>query len=62
MQATAFQNWYPDTFGYPLMYNISGTLHTHVLAWKADLDIAGTTNSINIHNMKVWHCPTPLTC
>jgi Cu2+-containing amine oxidase len=35
------------------MYNISGTLHTHVLAWKVDLDIGGTQNSVNIHHMKV---------
>jgi Cu2+-containing amine oxidase len=36
-----------------LIYNVSGTLHTHVLGWKADLDIGGTSNSVNIHEMKV---------
>uniref|UniRef100_A0A383WJJ4 Amine oxidase n=1 Tax=Tetradesmus obliquus TaxID=3088 RepID=A0A383WJJ4_TETOB len=53
VQAAAFQNSYRKNFGYPLMFNISGTLHTHVLAWKVDLDIAGTSNSVNIHHMKV---------
>jgi Cu2+-containing amine oxidase len=53
VQAAAFQSYYRNNFGYPLMFNISGTLHTHVLAWKVDLDIAGTSNSINIHHMKV---------
>uniref|UniRef100_A0A383VT45 Amine oxidase n=1 Tax=Tetradesmus obliquus TaxID=3088 RepID=A0A383VT45_TETOB len=53
VQATAFKAAYRDSFGYPLMYNISGTLHTHVLAWKVDLDIGGTQNSVNIHHMKV---------
>jgi Cu2+-containing amine oxidase len=53
VQATAFRPNYPKTFGYPLIYNVSGTLHTHVLGWKADLDIGGTSNSVNIHEMKV---------
>lgn len=63
VQATAFRPNYPKTFGYPLIYNVSGTLHTHVLGWKADLDIGGTVNSVNIHEMKVrvdlcgyWFC------
>jgi Cu2+-containing amine oxidase len=59
VQAAAFQNYYRNNYGYPLMFNISGTLHTHVLAWKVDLDIAGTSNSVNIHHMKVrlgWRC------
>jgi hypothetical protein len=55
VQATAFKAPYRESFGYPLMYNISGTLHTHVLAWKVDLDIGGTQNSVNIHHMKVSH-------
>jgi Cu2+-containing amine oxidase len=53
VQATAFKAAYRDNFGYPLMYNISGTLHTHVLAWKVDLDVGGTQNSVSIHHMKV---------
>ena len=28
-------------------------MHTHVLAWKVDLDIAGTHNSLNMLNFKV---------
>jgi hypothetical protein len=31
----------------------AGTVHTHVLAWKVDLDIAGTQNSLNMINFKV---------
>eukprot|EP00882_Tetradesmus_deserticola_P006545 GHRQ01006887.1.p1 GENE.GHRQ01006887.1~~GHRQ01006887.1.p1 ORF type:complete len:732 (+),score=281.45 GHRQ01006887.1:152-2347(+) len=53
VQAAAFQSYYRNSYGYPLTFNISGTLHTHVLAWKVDLDIAGTSNSVNIHHMKV---------
>lgn len=53
VQAAAFQQGYRNTFGYPLTYNISGTLHTHVLGWKADLDIGGRSNSVNIHTMRV---------
>lgn len=53
VQATAFRANYPRSFGYPLIYNVSGTLHTHVLGWKADLDIGGTSNSVNIHELKV---------
>jgi hypothetical protein len=30
-----------------------GTIHTHILAWKADLDIAGTSNSLNLLRFKV---------
>lgn len=53
MQATAFRSNYPRSFGYPLIWNVSGTLHTHVLGWKVDLDIGGPSNSINLHEMKV---------
>lgn len=53
VQAAAFRPGYRNNFGYPMTYNISGTLHTHVLAWKVDLDIAGQTNSVSLHNMKV---------
>lgn len=53
VQATAFKSSYPRSFGYPLIWNVSGTLHTHVLGWKADLDIGGTSNSVNLHEMKV---------
>jgi hypothetical protein len=53
VQATAYRANYARSFGYPLIWNVSGTLHTHVLGWKADLDIGGTSNSINIHEMKV---------
>jgi hypothetical protein len=31
----------------------AGSVHTHVLAWKVDLDIAGTHNSLNMLNFKV---------
>lgn len=57
VQATAWRPNYGRSFGYPLIYNVSGTLHTHVLGWKADLDIGGTSNSVNIHEMKVRQGP-----
>jgi Cu2+-containing amine oxidase len=53
VQATAYRPGYSKSFGYPLIWNVSGTLHTHVLGWKVDLDIGGTSNSVNIHEMKV---------
>jgi len=33
----------------------AGTVHTHVLAWKVDLDIAGTHNSLKMLDFKVRH-------
>lgn len=36
-----------------LLFLFAGTLHTHVLAWKVDLDIAGTQNSLNMLHFKV---------
>lgn len=36
-----------------LLFLFAGTVHTHVLAWKVDLDIAGTQNSLNMLHFKV---------
>ena len=30
---------------------MSGTIHDHMLNWKVDLDIAGTSNSIRMDNI-----------
>lgn len=32
-------------------YDVSGTIHDHMLNWKVDLDIAGTNNSIRMDNV-----------
>lgn len=32
-------------------YDVSGTIHDHLLHWKVDLDVAGTANSIRIDNV-----------
>lgn len=31
--------------------DVSGTIHDHLLNWKVDLDIAGTSNSIRMDNV-----------
>jgi hypothetical protein len=36
-----------------LLLMFSGTVHTQALAWKVDLDIAGTHNSVKLHTIKV---------
>jgi Cu2+-containing amine oxidase len=35
---------------YVIRYDVSGTIHDHMLNWKVDLDIAGTSNSIRMDN------------
>jgi Cu2+-containing amine oxidase len=36
---------------YVIRYDVSGTIHDHMLNWKVDLDIAGTSNSIRMDNI-----------
>lgn len=42
-----------NRFAYPLMWNISGSLHNHVVSWKVDLDVVGRSNSVNMHAIGV---------
>jgi Cu2+-containing amine oxidase len=51
--AGGFRPYMRNKFGYPLMYNVSGSIHTHLIAWKVDMDILGTRNSINMHTIGV---------
>lgn len=51
--AGGFLPYMRNKFAYPLMYNISGSLHTHLMAWKVDMDILGTANSVNMHTVGV---------
>ncbi|KAI8472809.1 MAG: copper amine oxidase [Monoraphidium minutum] len=51
--AGGFSPYMRGKFGYPLMHNISGSLHTHLMAWKVDFDILGTANSINMHEIGI---------
>jgi Cu2+-containing amine oxidase len=37
---------------------VGGTIHNHHLAWKVDLDIAGTANSVRIHEIKMGEADT----
>jgi hypothetical protein len=37
----------------------AGTMHAQVLAWKVDLDIAGTQNSVKLHTVKVGRTEGP---
>jgi hypothetical protein len=48
-----------NKFAYPLMWNVSGSLHNHVVAWKVDLDVAGRSNSVNMHQIGVQKSETP---
>jgi len=58
VQANVVNRNYPNRFGYPLSYGVGGTIHNHHLAWKVDLDIAGTANSVRIHEVKMGEADT----
>ncbi|GBF94702.1 hypothetical protein Rsub_07585, partial [Raphidocelis subcapitata] len=49
--AGGFMPYWRNKFGYHLMYNVSGSLHNHLIAWKVDLDVAGRSNSVNMHTI-----------
>jgi Cu2+-containing amine oxidase len=51
--AGGFMPYWRNKFAYPLMYNVSGSLHNHLIAWKVDLDVAGRSNSVNMHTIGV---------
>ena len=53
VQANAQSGSYPARFGYPMNWGVGGTIHNHHLAWKVDLDIAGTQNSVRTHEIKM---------
>ena len=55
IQATYYQpNGINARYGYPTFYNISGTIHSHTLAWKVDLDVGGSAaNSVRLHKIGV---------
>jgi Cu2+-containing amine oxidase len=58
-QANVWSPSHKYRYGHPMQYNISGTIHDHMLHWKVDLDIgrgtgaAGVNNSVRIDEMKV---------
>jgi len=41
------------------MWNVSGSLHNHLIAWKIDFDILGTANSVNMHTIGVQKTQIP---
>ncbi|KAM0789976.1 hypothetical protein ACM66B_005309 [Microbotryomycetes sp. NB124-2] len=41
-----------DRYGYQIHDGLSGSMHTHVLAFKADVDILGTANTLQHHQVK----------
>lgn len=55
VQSSTWRTGYNNKFGYPLFWNVTGTVHTHMLAWKVDLDVEGTANSVNMHTLGVSH-------
>ncbi|KIZ06096.1 hypothetical protein MNEG_1864 [Monoraphidium neglectum] len=57
--AGGFRPYMRNKFGYPLMYNVSGSIHTHLIAWKVDMDILGTRNSINMHTIGLQKTTIP---
>lgn len=36
-------------YGYHIHDGLSGSMHTHVLNWKIDIDILGTSNTVGFH-------------
>ena len=51
--AGGFAPYWRNKFAYPLMYNVSGSIHNHLIAWKVDLDVLGTANTVNMHTVGV---------
>ena len=41
------------------MWNVSGSLHNHLIAWKVDVDVLGTANSVNMHSVGVQRKEVP---
>ena len=58
-QAAYWSITHGNRYGHPLHYNVSGTIHDHMLHWKVDLDISGpssprgSNNSVRLDEMKV---------
>ncbi|GAA6007466.1 hypothetical protein JCM11491_004172 [Sporobolomyces phaffii] len=38
-------------YGYHIHDGLSGSMHTHVLNWKVDIDILGTNNTLGMHTV-----------
>lgn len=57
--AGGFRPYMRNKFAYPLMWNVSGSLHTHLIAWKVDMDILGTANSVNMHSIGLQKTTIP---
>lgn len=57
--AGGFQPYMRNKFAYPVMYNVSGSLHNHLIAWKIDFDIVGRQNSVNMHTIGVQKTTIP---
>ncbi|GAA5903080.1 uncharacterized protein JCM6883_002688 [Sporobolomyces salmoneus] len=53
-----------EEYGYHIHDGLSGSMHTHVLNWKVDVDILGTNNTMGFHKVVAeeisypWY-PTP---
>ncbi|GAA6039389.1 hypothetical protein JCM8097_002830 [Rhodosporidiobolus ruineniae] len=39
-------------YGYHIHDGLSGSMHTHVLTWKADFDVLSTNNTVGFHNVE----------
>src|SRR4051812_44038112 len=48
IQSAYFAN--NDEYGYKIHDNLSGSMHDHVLNFKADFDIQGTNNTVAVVN------------
>ncbi|GAA5979366.1 hypothetical protein JCM11641_005014 [Rhodosporidiobolus odoratus] len=41
-----------EEYGYHIADGLSGSMHSHVLNWKADFDILGTKNTLGFHTIE----------
>ena len=56
VQAAAWSPSHGYRYGHPLHYNVSGTIHDHMLHWKVDLDIGRNgdrNNSVRLDEIKI---------
>ena len=57
-QAAVWSPGHGHRYGHPMQYNVSGTIHDHMLHWKVDLDIgrapgaAGRKNRMRLDEVK----------
>uniref|UniRef100_A0A6T5TPM3 Amine oxidase n=1 Tax=Chlamydomonas chlamydogama TaxID=225041 RepID=A0A6T5TPM3_9CHLO len=40
-------------YGYKFFYDVGGSVHDHIIQWKVDIEVNGTSNSVQLDEVKV---------